>query len=155
MARKVSITCEYYYVKKYIDNKECDELFDLRHWFTKISAYDLEKRVKPLGTEQGRMEDIKKHDEIYSMNFVKMETYSSTYIVKKDEKAKHVDIDIDEDEYIGKNTVALYDATKGITMLMKNRGGYSAYTITNFINSFYELFSKIANICIFIGSIFS
>ncbi|RHO93754.1 hypothetical protein DW019_14700 [Clostridium sp. AF37-5] len=138
MARKVSITCEYYYVKKYIDNKECDELFDLRHWFTKISAYDLEKRVKPLGTEQGRMEDIKKHDEIYSMNFVKMETYSSTYIVKKDEKAKHVDIDIDEDEYIGKNTVALYDATKGITMLMKNRGGYSAYTITNYINSFYE-----------------
>jgi hypothetical protein len=57
MARKVSITCEYYYVKKYIDNKECDELFDLRHWFTKISAYDLEKMVKPLGTEQGSNEN--------------------------------------------------------------------------------------------------
>lgn len=138
MPRKVNITCEYYYVKKFVDGNENNELFDLRHWFTKVADYKLESLIKPLGTEKGRIEEIRKREELYSMNFVKMELYSSSYIVKKDKMAQHVDIDIEADEYIGKNTVALFDAKNGVAMVMKNRGGFSAYTITNYINSFYD-----------------
>lgn len=138
MSRNVKITCEYYYVKKFNDGNENNELFDLRHWITKVADYELEDLIKPLGTEKGRIEEIRKRDELYSMNFVKMELYSSSYIVKKDEKARHVDIDVDAEEYIGKNTVALFDGNNGVAMVMKNRGGFSAYTITNYINSFYD-----------------
>ena len=138
MARKVNVTCEYYYVKSYTD-EDRNALYDLQHWIAKIQEEALASRIKPIGNEYGRVEELRinEENEIFSMNFVKMEAYSSTYIVKKNAKAKHVDIDVDADEYIGKNTVVLYDAERHIAMVMKNRGGFSAYTITNYINSFY------------------
>lgn len=67
-----------------------------------------------------------------------MESYSSTYTVTEDEAAKHVDISVNDGEYIGKNTVAIYDANKSVLMLMSNQGGFSPNTVTYYINSFYD-----------------
>lgn len=139
MARRVSITCRYFKVKKYSDvGKKEVGLFDLRHWFLKIRDLELEDLVKPINKEKGRLEFCQLSDNIYVLNFVKMEQYSSMYIVGKTEAARHVDISVDNDEYIGKNTVAIYDQDKAIMMVMNNRGGFSAHTITTYINSFYE-----------------
>lgn len=140
MARKVNITCRYYLVKTYTEiDKEEEALFDLRKWFKDINNLKLSERVKELGNSgKGRLEVVKNRDNFYALNFVRMESYSSTYTVTKEECAKHVDISIDNDEYIGKNTVAIYDANKSVLMLMSNQGGFSANTVTNYVNSFYD-----------------
>lgn len=98
----------------------------------------LAELTKQVGQVKGRADEITQRGSFYALNFVRMESYSSTYIVTEDEKAKHVDISIEDDEYIGKNTVAIYDSDKKIIMLMGNQGGFSAHTITSYINSFFE-----------------
>lgn len=137
MSRKIKIVCQYFNVRTFEDSKDA-EAFDLIPWLTKISELSLQDRIKPIGRDKGRLDAIVGRDSFYALNFIRMETYSSTYIVSNEENAKHVDIDINEDEYIGKNTVALYDSEHAILMLMRNQGGFSAHTITNYINSFYE-----------------
>lgn len=140
MARTINITCRYYLIKTYTEtNKEAEALYDLRKWFEVVNGCSLSERIKELGSSgKGRLDDIKNRDDFYALNFVRMESYSSTYTVTKDECAKHVDIAIENDEYIGKNTVAIYDAQKSILMLMSNQGGFSPNTITTYVNSFFD-----------------
>ena len=138
MGKKINITCRFYLVKGYTENdNEKDCLFDLRRWIKDINKKSLQERIIDLGNNtKGRIEDIRTRGDYYALNFVRMDTYSSTYIVSEDEQAKHVDIE--DDEYIGKNTVAVYDAKTSVLMLMTNVGGFSANTVTAYINSFYE-----------------
>lgn len=140
MSRRVKITCKYYWVKKYseIGNGKDEELFDLLEWLEKIKDMDLSQKVKPIGTEKGRLDICKSRDDYFALNFIKMEEYSSMYIVGHEKNARHVDISVENDEYIGKNTVALYDSKRAIMMVMSNRGGFSPNTITSYINSFYD-----------------
>lgn len=140
MARRVKITCRFFRVKKYTEGagSKKDELFDLRDWLYKIKDFELKEKVKPIGQEKGRLDACKHQEDFFAFNFIKMEEYSSMYIVGEGKTARHVDISVEDDEYIGKNTVALYDARKGIIMVMNNRGGFSANTITSYINSFYD-----------------
>ena len=140
MARKVNITCRYYLVKKYTDtDNEKEALFDLRKWIAEVKDMTLSERVKELGgSGKGRIDSIKNRSDFYALNFVRMESYSSTYTVTEDEAAKHVDISVNDGEYIGKNTVSIYDANKSVLMLMSNQGGFSPNTVTYYINSFYD-----------------
>ena len=140
MARTVKITCRYFLVKKYSEagNKGEQSLFDLRKWFDKINSLELKEKVKPIGNEKGRLDICKHRDNYWALNFIKLEEYSSTYIVGEETYARHVDISVENDEYIGKNTVALYDEKRAIMMVMSNRGGFSPNTITTYINSFYD-----------------
>ena len=138
MGKKVKITCEYYFVKNYTNAGKEEGLYDLRHWFANIVEKSMAELTKAVGDEKGRLEGRDKIDDrFYALNFIRMQAYSSAYIVKENEKASHVDINVDEDEYIGNNTVALYDSKKGIIMIMKNRSGFSAFTIQSYINSFF------------------
>lgn len=59
---------------------------------------------------------------------------SNTYIVREGEQAQH--IDLDENEYIGKNTVVLYDPRLNVAMIQCNRGSYGVAGIQSYINSF-------------------
>ena len=140
MSRYVNITCQYFKVKKYSKegNGSNDELFDLCDWLVKINGMSLEDLVKDINEVRGRLDSKRKKDNFYCLNFIRMEEYSSTYIVKQNEKAKHVDISIADEEYIGKNTVAIYNPETAIIMVTKNRGGFSGRTIQEYINSFYE-----------------
>ncbi len=140
MARTVKITCRYFWVKKYseVGNKGEQSLFDLRKWFNKIGNLGLKEKVKPIGNEKGRLDVCKNRNNYWALNFIKLEDYSSMYIVGEGSNARHVDISVENDEYIGKNTVALYDEKRAIMMVMSNRGGFSPNTITTYINSFYD-----------------
>ena len=140
MARKIKITCKYYWVRKYAKegNGREQEIFDLNHWLNKIRDLNLKEKVKTIGDTKGRLDACNREGEIFAFNFIKMEEYSSMYILGTDKSAEHVDISVSNDEYIGKNTVAIYDAEKGIMMVMGNRGGFSPYSISSYINSFYE-----------------
>ena len=138
MPRKVKITCRYFQVKRYTEDGNADERYNLLEWLNSIADMTLAERTKQIGQTKGRLDEITKRDSFYALNFVRMESYSSTYIVTEEESAKHVDISIDNEEYIGKNTVVIYDAERDEIMLMGNQGGFSAHTITSYINSFFE-----------------
>lgn len=138
MSRKVNITCRYYNVKAYKDNPTSTEKYNLLNWLNSISEMSLTSRTKSIGQTRGRLDNIARRNNFYALNFIRMESYSSTYIVTDNENAKHVDISVENDEYIGKNTVAIYDSENAILMLMGNQGGFSAHTITSYINSFFE-----------------
>lgn len=138
MPRKVNITCRYFRVKIYTEEGLEGERYNLLKWLNKIADMTLAERSKQIGQTKGRLDEITQRDSFYALNFIRMESYSSTYIVTGEESAKHVDISIADDEYIGKNTVAIYDSDRDIIMLMGNQGGFSAHTITSYINSFFE-----------------
>ena len=139
MSRKVNITCRYYNVVTYTENNDTQpQKYDLLEWLNKMASITLAERTKTMGQTKGRLDDTSVNGHYYALNFVKMESYSSTYIVTEEKSAKHVDISIENDEYIGKNTVAIYDSKKSCLMLMGNQGGFSAHNVTSYINSFYE-----------------
>lgn len=49
-----------------------------------------------------------------------------------------MDIDVESNEHIAKNTVVLYDAENGIVMIQSNRGSYTEKSIQGYINSFLK-----------------
>ena len=67
---------------------------------------------------------------------MRLDVLSNTYILGRDTEARHVDLE--ENEYIGKNTVVLYDPKNSIAMVQCNRGSYGIYGLQNYINSFNE-----------------
>lgn len=138
MGRKINIRCQYYWVKAYSEsgNGKKDGLYNLEHWISKVSDYNLVNLEKDINGVKGRLENCNKNEDFYALNFVKMGEYSSSYVVKQGEAARHVDISIENDEYIGSNTVALYDARTSIMVITGTRSGFSVNTIMNYINSF-------------------
>lgn len=141
MSRKIQIKCQFFQVNKYFegnDNKK-EELYNLGHWISRVNELDLLQLKKEFNGIKGRLENCNNvESRFFTFNFVKMLDYSSTYVVKQGEAAKHVDISVENDEYIGNNTVAIYDSEKSIFVVMGTRAGFSAYSITNYINSFFE-----------------
>ncbi len=140
MSRKVNIKCLYFRVLEYNENTMKDKvLYDLQKWFYAIKNFSYDEKTINLGDgAKGRLDRIKVDGDYYALNFVRMEEYSSTYIVSHDKEARHVDIAVDDNEYIGKNTVAVYNSQNSELMLMSHRGGFSAHTLTTYINSFFE-----------------
>lgn len=140
MSRKINIVCQFFQVCKMQEgDKKNVELYNLGHWISKIEGLDLKELEKEFNGIKGRLENNNKTEEqFYTFNFVKMLDYSSTYVIKPGEAAKHVDISVENDEYIGNNTVAIYDIKSSIMVVMGTRAGFSANTINNYINSFYE-----------------
>ena len=92
MSRKVNITCRYYWVKSYTEEGTSEDKYDLLEWFDKISDMTLTELTQQVGQVKGRLDEITQRGAFYALNFVRMESYSSTYIVTEEEKAKHVDI---------------------------------------------------------------
>ena len=138
MSRKVNIKCQLFRVKKLQEDNTIndDELFNLEPWILDASKLNLLELEKQLEGVKGRLEKVKKRGDLYTLNFVRMGDYSPTYVVKQGKEAKHVDISIEDDEYIGNNSVAVYDPNSSIMILTKTRMGFSAHTIFNYINSF-------------------
>ncbi len=140
MARSVSIKCRYYQVREWKDDNVTDCLFDLRPWLGAMATKTFIEKYKETNNVKGRLEDQARigGTEIYALNFMRMDEVSTSYKLKIGNPAEHIDIDVNADEYIAKNTVCLYDAENGIIMIQCNRGSYSEKSIQGYINSFYE-----------------
>lgn len=133
--KKKNIKFTYYEVVIEIDNKE--KLYDLLFWFERISKLDIVQRKRTINDIQGRLENLTQIDEnIYAVNFMRLDVSSDAYKVKDNRKAEH--IDLEDDEYLGKNTVVLYDSETHIIMVQNNRGSYSANAIQYYINDTNE-----------------
>ncbi len=137
MGRSVAIEFQYFEICCLKDNEKYESKYDLRKWINLImeTKESLDKRIREIGSIKGRLENIDLvSDEFYVMNFMRMEEISNTYIVKESERAQH--IDLEDDEYIGRNTVVLYDPRLQVVMVQRNRGGYGVSAIESYINSF-------------------
>lgn len=128
-----------YFAPCCIDSENGKEfIFDLLEWVRVMLTKSEKEKISDVNGVIGRCENIVQADTVtyYAFNFMRLDTNSNTYIVKENEEAKH--IDLDDDEYIGKNTVVLYDSVSHILMIQSNRGGYSASSIETYINYFLE-----------------
>ncbi len=136
--KRVNIKYQYYQLCTFDGENYTEDLYDLVEWIGRVGVLPLEKTVHDVDGIEGRLEKIVPvyDNRFYSMNFMRLDVISNTYILKKDEEARH--IDLDENEYIGKNTVVLYDPTHSIAMVQCNRGSYGAFSLQNYINSFNE-----------------
>ena len=133
--KKKNIKFTYYEVVTEIDDKE--KLYDLLFWFNRIRKLNIVQRKRTINDIQGRLENMAQIDDnIYAVNFMRLDVSSDTYKVKDNKKAEH--IDLEDDEYLGKNTVALYDSETHIIMIQNNRGSYSANAIQYYINDTNE-----------------
>lgn len=134
--KKVAIRYQYYQLCTFDGDNYTENLYDLTDWMKRVMGLSLEERIKDSSGIQGRLESAKTvlSDTMYALNFMRLDVLSNTYIVSPDKRAKHVDLD--ENEYIGKNTIALYDPKYSILMVQCNRGSYGVSGIEKYINLF-------------------
>lgn len=120
------------------DSKE-EELFDLSDWGKRVNTCTLEGKLKTANGIKGRLENriFVGNNQYEAYNFMRLDEISNTYKVREGGAAVH--IDLDDDEYIGKNTVVLYDPKKHIAMVQCNRGSYGVEGIVSYINQFTPL----------------
>lgn len=140
MGKRVAIEFQYFEICCLDDVKKTEFKYDFQRWISKMvnEINTLDARIKEIGSIKGRLETIRMvlNDEFYVLNFMRMEEISNTYIVKESERAQH--IDLEEDEYIGRNTVVLYDPRLNIAMIQRNRGGYGVPAIESYVNAFND-----------------
>lgn len=136
--KRVSIRFQYYQLCTFDGDSYTEDLYDLIGWIEKVTNLSLKERKREISGIEGRLETVKPvlNDTMYALNFMRLDVLSNTYIVKPDKRAKHVDLE--ENEYIGKNTVAIYDPKYSVLMLQCNRGSYGVSGIESYINSFND-----------------
>lgn len=136
--KRVGIKFQYYQLCTFNGSDYTESLYDLLGWMSKVEELSYEERVHEINGIEGRLESmISLHaDMLYALNFMRLDVISNTYILEKDSEARHVDLQ--EDEYIGKNTVVLYDPEMSVAMVQCNRGSYGVSTLESYINSFNE-----------------
>lgn len=133
MAKYAKIKFQYFEVCCFgEDGKE--ELYDLKLWIEKINQQSFEERAINVRGIKCRLEDFakKKITGFYGMRFMRLDELSNTYKIKEKSPAKH--IDLDDDEYIGRSTVALYDPNLHVLMVQISRNGVSVGSIETYIN---------------------
>lgn len=136
MATTVKIICKYFQLREYRDNDITKNTYNLISWLGNMNSLSLQERFANINNVEGRLEEIGKMGEsnIYALNFMRTDNVSTSYKVKRNTPAEHIDIEVGE--YIAKNTVCIYDSINDIIMIQNNRGGYTDSSIENYINNF-------------------
>lgn len=136
--KRVSIKYQYYQLCTFDGNEYTEKLYDLIEWLGRVGGLSLEEKVHEVSGIEGRLESAIPvlNDTFYALNFMRLDILSNTYILEKDSEARHVDLG--ENEYIGKNTVVLYDPKYSVVMVQCNRGSYGVSGLQSYINSFND-----------------
>ena len=136
--KRVGIKFQYYQLCTFDGSEYMESLYDLLEWMSRMEELTYEERVHEVNGIEGRIESMTAlhGDMFYALNFMRLDVISNTYILEKDSEARHVDLQ--DDEYIGKNTVVLYDPKMSIAMVQCNRGSYGVHALESYINSFNE-----------------
>lgn len=136
--KRVAIKYQYYQVCTIVGTEQTEYIYDLREWIETLHNLSLEERIKEIGDISGRLEDVVlvHNNEFYALNFMRLDVVSNTYVLAPETRARHVDLQ--ENEYIGKNTVVLYDPRYNIAMIQCNRGSYGIMGLQSYINSFID-----------------
>lgn len=147
--KNIPVKFLYFFVMDFEGTKKCD----LSPWINAICSRGLEDRLCDVMDTKGRLEDIcsMENAQYIALNFMRMDENCNSYIVPQQRKAKH--IDLEDDQYMGKNTVALYDPKRCVLLVQCNKGGFSVGMIENYINNnlgedqqFYRLVPVVSKI---------
>lgn len=136
--KRVTIKYQYYQLCTFEDDEYTENLYDLVEWIGRVENLKLSEKIHETSGIAGRLESAFPigNDQFYALNFMRLDILSNTYILEKTSEARHVDLG--ENEYIGKNTVVLYDPKYSIVMIQCNRGSYGVTGLQSYINSFNE-----------------
>ena len=136
MKNRVTVKYQFYEVCCMAGKYETENLYDLSAWGDRVESLSLVDKIKDANGIKGRLESrlIGVKGEYEAFNFMRLDVLSNTYKVKEDTAAEHIDLELDE--YIGKNTVILYDPRFHIAMVQCNRGSYGVAGIVSYINKF-------------------
>lgn len=134
--KRVTIKYQYYQLCTIIGDETTEYTYDLKNWISTVNDLSLEDRIKEISEISGRLEDVARvhNDEFYVLNFMRLDVVSNTYVLSPETRARHVDLE--DNEYIGKNTVVLYDPRHNVAMVQCNRGSYGVFALQSYINSF-------------------
>ena len=123
-----------YYDVVTLNDEGKEVLYDLRKWLDTISKKKIAERIEKTGSVQGRLVTAQILEPgYYVLNFMRLDEASDAYKAKENQQAEH--IDLEADEFLGRNTVAVYDEKNHIILIQNNRGSYSVNAIQNYINS--------------------
>lgn len=136
--KRVTIKYQYYQICTIVGTEQTEYAYDLREWIEYVYNISLEDRIKETNDISGRLEAVAlvHNKEFYVLNFMRLDVVSNTYVLAPETKARH--IDLQENEYIGKNTVVLYDPRYNVAMVQCNRGSYGIMGLQSYINSFID-----------------
>lgn len=131
--RYVNVNYQCYEVCTVNGETGAEELYDLREWFKRMQKKEIAEKNLVVNGIRGRLEDICCEDDYgyYGLCFMRLDELSNTYKASETKPAEH--IDLNDDEYIGRSTVALYDPNLHVLMVQSNRGGYGVTSIENYI----------------------
>ncbi|MDO4318306.1 MAG: hypothetical protein Q4C48_08900 [Lachnospiraceae bacterium] len=131
--KNIPVKFLYFAVMDFYGTGRCD----LTQWISRIYNMGLEERLCDVLDTKGRLEDIclVENNQYIALNFMRMDENSNSYIVPQQGKAKH--IDLEDDQFMGKNTVALYDPKRCVLLVQCNKGGFSADMIQSYINNIF------------------
>ena len=137
--RKIRFESFYVSYKCKTDNDDdLDRAFDLRLWIKKSGKLSLEARTFDYYQEQARLDKMGYGDKsgYWYLNFVRLRETNIPSKVTIDKEAEP--IELDDDEYIGEDSTALYDENNHILMLQRNRYSLGPNGIEEYLNLLYD-----------------
>jgi len=133
--KRAKIYFQYFEVCCIDEEDRTERLFPLEDWIHDIHRLPLQERIVDGVYIKGRVDEIRMTypREYYALDFMRMDEVSDAYKVTEEDRASH--IGLDEDEYMGRSTAAIYDSQNHILMIQRNRGGYCSKSIETYINA--------------------
>lgn len=130
-----SIKFEYYRVvyRKATDPATLpDRPFDLRRWIVKAHKLSLTKRTMDYYQERARLEHYSQDGDFTFLHFMRLRDTNLPSLAKEAGKAEL--IQLKDDEYLGEDVSALFDALQKVLVLQRNRNSLSVSGIENYLN---------------------
>lgn len=131
------IKFQYFRIMEYEGNKK--RPYDFRILLNRIQPLNLAERIKIVSDTKARLENTMLLDHInanfLAMRFMKLSEYALPYVSNENGPSK--DIELGEDEYIGKDVNVIYDTSTYTFLIQKNRGSLSINALQKYFNAFY------------------
>lgn len=116
-----------------------EELFDLNKWINIFDnkLFDISCRVKKYNGEKVRLDKfVSQGEDIWVLQFIRMRDNN---LPKRAYESKITeDMELDDDEYIGEEVIAIYDDSTNILALQRNRNSLSVTGIEKYMNETWE-----------------
>ena len=115
-----------------------DKLFDLYRWIDIFDAElkEIEDRTFMYAGERARLDDFYKTDDYWILDFLRLR--DSNLPKRAYENKQTEDIQLDDDEYMGEEAIAIYDSETNVLALQRNRNSLSVTGIEKYLNDTWQ-----------------
>ncbi|MCI8520597.1 MAG: hypothetical protein HFE51_10500 [Clostridia bacterium] len=115
-----------------------DSMFDLYRW---IDVFDtdfsgIEDKTFMYAGERARLDDIYKTENYWVLDFLRLR--DSNLPKRAYENKQTEDMQLDDDEYMGEEAIAIYDPETNVLALQRNRNSLSVTGIEKYLNDVWQ-----------------